>query len=42
MFLDEIETIISMAKPIELKNIWKEFTKQLAKCISSPHFEVRN
>ena len=40
MFLNEIEEIIDVFDPTEFKKIIDPFFRQLAKCVSSSHFQV--
>uniref|UniRef100_A0A0N4Z6V2 Serine/threonine protein phosphatase 2A regulatory subunit n=1 Tax=Parastrongyloides trichosuri TaxID=131310 RepID=A0A0N4Z6V2_PARTI len=40
MFLGEVEEILDIIEPEQFKNIINPLFKQLAKCVSSPHFQV--
>nr|QWX95809.1 PP2A phosphatase regulatory subunit [Strongyloides stercoralis] len=40
MFLGEVEEILDIIEPEQFKKIIKPLFKQLAKCVSSPHFQV--
>jgi len=41
MFLNELEEILDVIEPGEFQKIMVPLFKQLAKCVSSPHFQVR-
>ncbi|KAI6220834.1 Serine/threonine protein phosphatase 2A regulatory subunit [Aphelenchoides fujianensis] len=41
MFLGEVEEILDIIEPEQFKKIIDPLFKQLAKCVSSPHFQVR-
>lgn len=41
MFLNELEEILDVIEPAEFNKIMVPLFKQLAKCVSSPHFQVR-
>ena len=41
MFLNELEEILDVIEPTEFVNIIDPLFKQLSKCVSSPHFQVR-
>ena len=40
MFLNEMEEILDVIEPAEFQKIMVPLFHQLAKCISSPHFQV--
>ena len=40
MYLNELEEILDVIEPAEFQKIMKPLFKQLAKCVSSPHFQV--
>ena len=40
MFLNELEEILDVIEPTEFIKIIEPLFKQLAKCVSSPHFQV--
>lgn len=40
MFLNELEEILDVVDPAEFRKIIKPLFTQLAKCVSSPHFQV--
>jgi serine/threonine-protein phosphatase 2A regulatory subunit B' len=40
MFLNELEEILDAIKPQEFQDVMVPLFKQLAKCVSSPHFQV--
>ena len=40
MFLSELEEILDVIEPTEFLKIIEPLFKQLAKCVSSPHFQV--
>ena len=41
MFLGEIEEILDVIEPAQFVKIQEALFKQIAKCVSSPHFQVR-
>ncbi len=41
MFLGEVEEILDIIEPDQFKKIIDSLFRQLAKCVSSPHFQVR-
>ena len=41
MFLNELEEILDVIEPAEFTKVMVPLFKQLAKCVSSPHFQVR-
>ena len=41
MFLNELEEILDVIEPTEFIKIIDPLFKQLAKCVSSPHFQVQ-
>lgn len=40
MFLNELEEILDVIEPAEFQKVMKPLFRQLAKCVSSPHFQV--
>ncbi|XP_053614077.1 serine/threonine-protein phosphatase 2A 56 kDa regulatory subunit gamma isoform-like isoform X1 [Plodia interpunctella] len=40
MFLNEMEEILDVIEPAEFQKIMEPLFRQLAKCVSSPHFQV--
>lgn len=40
MFLGEIEEILDVIEPTQFQRIQEDLFKQIAKCVSSPHFQV--
>ena len=40
MFLNEVEEILDVIEPTEFIKIIDPLFKRLAKCVSSPHFQV--
>jgi len=40
MFLNELEEILDVIEPHEFKKVMKPLFQQLARCVSSPHFQV--
>jgi len=40
MFLNELEEILDVIEPAEFTKVMIPLFKQLAKCVSSPHFQV--
>ena len=40
MFLNELEEILDVIEPAEFQKIIDPLFRQLAKCVSSPHFQV--
>ena len=42
MFLNELEEILDAIKPEQFQDVMVPLFKQLAKCVASPHFQVRN
>lgn len=40
MFLNELEEILDVIEPAEFTKVMTPLFKQLAKCVSSPHFQV--
>lgn len=40
MFLNELEEILDVIEPSEFVKIMEPLFRQLAKCVSSPHFQV--
>lgn len=41
MFLGEIEEILDVIEPPQFVRIQEQLFRQIAKCVSSPHFQVR-
>lgn len=41
MFLNELEEILDVIEPAEFTKVMTPLFKQLAKCVSSPHFQVK-
>ena len=41
MFLGEIEEILDVIEPAQFVKIQEPLFRQIAKCVSSPHFQVR-
>ena len=41
MFLGEIEEILDVIDPAQFQKIQEALFRQVAKCVSSPHFQVR-
>ena len=40
MFLGEIEEILDVIEPTQFQRIQEELFRQIARCVSSPHFQV--
>jgi len=40
MYLNELEEILDVIEPAEFQKVMTPLFKQLAKCVSSPHFQV--
>lgn len=40
MFLNELEEILDVIEPSEFIKVMEPLFRQLAKCVSSPHFQV--
>lgn len=40
MFLNELEEILDVMEPVEFKKVMESLFRQIAKCVSSPHFQV--
>ncbi len=40
MFLNELEEIMDVMEPIEFVKVMSALFRQIARCISSPHFQV--
>lgn len=40
MFLNELEEILDVIEPSEFVKVMEALFRQLAKCVSSPHFQV--
>lgn len=41
MFLNELEEILDVIEPAEFQKVMEPLFTQLAKCVSSPHFQVK-
>ena len=41
MFLGEIEEILDVIEPAQFVKIQEQLFKQIARCVSSPHFQVK-
>ena len=41
MLLGEVEEILDIVEPSQFMRIQEPLGRQLAKCVSSPHFQVR-
>lgn len=41
MYLGEVEEILDVIQPNQFMKIQRALFKQLARCVSSPHFQVR-
>ena len=42
MFLNELEEILDVIEPVEFQKVMVPLFKQLARCVSSSHFQVRS
>jgi serine/threonine-protein phosphatase 2A regulatory subunit B' len=40
MFLNELEEILDVIEPAEFQKVMEPLFRQIAKCVSSPHFQV--
>ena len=40
MFLNELEEILDVMEPVEFIKVQQPLFRQIARCISSPHFQV--
>lgn len=40
MFLNELEEILDIIEPLEFRKVLKPLIYQLARCVSSQHFQV--
>ena len=40
MFLNELEEILDVMEPMEFVKVMEPLFRQIARCISSPHFQV--
>ena len=40
MFLNELEEILDVMEPVEFVKVMVPLFRQIARCISSPHFQV--
>lgn len=41
MFLNELEEVLDVIEPVEFQKVMGPLFTQLARCVSSPHFQVR-
>jgi serine/threonine-protein phosphatase 2A regulatory subunit B' len=41
MFLNELEEILDVIEPAEFQKVMVPLFRQLSKCVSSPHFQVK-
>lgn len=41
MFLGEIEEILDVIEPVQFVKVQELLFKQLARCVASPHFQVK-
>lgn len=41
MFLGEMEEILDVIESTQFQKIMEQLFKQIAKCVSSPHFQVK-
>ena len=41
MFLNELEEIMDVMEPVEFVKVMQSLFRQIARCISSPHFQVK-
>ena len=41
MFLNELEEIMDVMEPVEFVKVMQPLFRQIARCVSSPHFQVR-
>ena len=41
MFLGEVEEILDVIEPSQFQKIQEPLFKQVARCVSSPHFQVK-
>jgi len=41
MFLGELEEILDVIEPTQFQKIMEPLFRQLARCVSSPHFQVQ-
>ena len=41
MFLNELEEILDVMEPVEFVKVQHALFRQIARCISSPHFQVQ-
>lgn len=42
MFLNELEEILDVIEPAEFQKVMVPLARQLARCVASPHFQVRS
>jgi len=40
MFLGELEEILDVIEPTQFQKVMEPLFRQLARCVSSPHFQV--
>ena len=40
MYLNELEEILDVMEPVEFVKVMRPLFKQIARCISSPHFQA--
>ena len=40
MFLSEIEEILDVIEPTQFQKVMEQLFRQIARCVSSPHFQV--
>lgn len=40
MFLNELEEIMDVMEPVEFVKVMQPLFRQIARCVSSPHFQV--
>jgi serine/threonine-protein phosphatase 2A regulatory subunit B' len=41
MFLGEIEEILDVIEPTQFQKIMEPLFRQISRCVSSPHFQVK-
>jgi len=41
MFLGELEEILDVIEPTQFQKVMEPLFRQLARCVSSPHFQVQ-
>jgi len=42
MFLGELEEILDVIEPTQFQKVMEPLFRQLARCVSSPHFQVQD